>query len=49
MKFVLISEEDIEDQHNIVDKTAWEELVRAYNGGVRLCNDKSYRKKEIKS
>ena len=22
----------IEDQHNIVDKTAWEELVRAYNG-----------------
>ena len=22
----------IEDQHNIVDETAWEELVRAYNG-----------------
>ena len=22
----------IEDQHSIVDKTAWEELVRAYNG-----------------
>ena len=22
----------IEDQHNIVDKTAWEELVGAYNG-----------------
>ena len=32
MKFVLISEEDIEDQHNIVDKTAREELVRAYHG-----------------
>ena len=22
----------IEDQHNIVDKAAWEELMRAYNG-----------------
>ena len=22
----------IEDQHNIVDLEAWEELVRAYNG-----------------
>ena len=22
----------IEDQHNIVDKTAWEELMRGYNG-----------------
>lgn len=22
----------IEDQHNIVDKAAWEELVRIYNG-----------------
>ena len=22
----------IEDQHNIVDTEAWEELVRAYNG-----------------
>ena len=22
----------IKDQHNIVDKAAWEELVRAYNG-----------------
>ena len=32
MKFVLISEDDIEDQHNIVDKATWEELVRAYNG-----------------
>ena len=32
MKFVLISEEDLEDQHSIADKTAWEELVRAYNG-----------------
>ena len=39
----------IEDQHNIVDMEVWEELVRAYNGGMRLCNDKSYRKKEIKS
>lgn len=22
----------IKDQHNIIDKTVWEELVRAYNG-----------------